>query len=140
MAGYLRSVIVSIALIALVMVSVLPAGAHVATCPSPESANYAKISKTGYNTYKIAGSASCDSWVDLIQIRCWPVHRHTLYWHSHTGAAIEDAAFGQPRVTVGWSNNITGTPGDKYKTHCDMQATHANTVTWSRESGTVTLG
>lgn len=54
-------------------------------------------------------------------------------------AKIGDTNYGVARVTVGWSSNISGTDGDKYKTHCDAYAVHANTITWEIESGTITL-
>lgn len=87
----------------------------------------------------IGGSASCDSWVDIIEIKCWIVHRHSLYWHSHTDTSRDEAVFSGPRAVIPDGGGYRGTVGDKYKTHCDMRARHTNEVKWSRESSTITL-
>ena len=115
-----------------------PAGAHSVQCNTPSVTNYALIERLSNTSYRIAGSASCESTVDWIQIDCWPVHRHSFYWHSHTGANIGDTDFGDHRVAVGWST-VSGTDGDKYKPHCDAAAFHGTTVTWELESLPITL-
>jgi hypothetical protein len=143
----LRRLILGVALIAALPI-IAPAAAtagapsprHVASCPSPDSANYASISPDRiWDEVSYGGSASCNSWVDVIQIKCWVVHRHTLWWHSHSETTRDETVFAGPRVVLPIGGRAVGNNGNKYKTHCDMSARHGNSWSWSRESATVTL-
>jgi hypothetical protein len=111
---------------------------HVVDCNTPASLNYALIERRSDSAYRIAGSGACESAVDLIQIRCWAVHRHTFSWHSHPSTTIEEAYFERSRVVVGWGV-FAGSNNNRYKTHCDISATHGTRSNWSKESGSIVL-
>jgi hypothetical protein len=116
-----------------------PAGPeHVVDCNTPSYLNYALIERRTDTVYRIAGSGACESAVDLIQIKCWAVHRHLLSWHSHHSTDIENAEFDFSRVVVGWGV-FPGSNNNRYKTHCDMSAIHGTISRWSKESPSVVL-
>lgn len=76
----------------------------------------ARISgNTANNTYKVGGALSCSA-AGYLGMRCKPVHRHSLYWHSHAWA-FDITTYNSSLDR--WSGSIAGTNGDTYKAHCE---------------------
>ncbi|MBT2225226.1 hypothetical protein [Nonomuraea sp. NEAU-A123] len=74
--------------------------------------------RSAANTFTFYATGSCGA-NRFGVLRCWPVHRHTLYWHNHEGDArrtsVNGRSFRLPAKTV------HGTNGDTYKINCKYQ-------------------
>lgn len=84
----------------IVAATALTAG-HLLT-PSPAGAAWAEhtvqnaycdltagIERLSGTTYRIRGNGGCVGEANM-RIWCFPVHRHTAYWHSHTNSQVSN--------------------------------------------------
>jgi len=98
----------------------------------------ARISRLSNTSYKIGGTGSCNESVASLTLSCKPVHRHSTYWHSHSGTTFPASS---NRSSISWDwGPLSGTNGDTYKSSCTGQfADHGSTVTRSDESFSINL-
>lgn len=101
---------------------------------APVSAGTTKESKSGHNctitaratwngsanTYSYSGSATCRS-TRFMKVWCFPVHRHSFNWHSHTHDIVQNGPRRTTRLSSGSASNIRGTNGDRYKINCKLE-------------------
>lgn len=124
----------------------LSAGALVATS-SPAGAAWAEtteenaychltagIERLSGSTYRIRGEGGCVGEAEL-RIWCFPVHRHSTYWHSHTDRQVQQGTFG--KTVSASSGTITGGENDTYKTNCKLEVN--GSVQLTAESPSVNL-
>lgn len=87
----------------------------------------AKVSwNTSANTYTYAGSASCGAQRSM-KLWCFPVHRHSFKWHSHTGDIIQNGPRTTRSLSVGPATK-GGTNGDRYKINCKLEVSQGRVV------------
>jgi hypothetical protein len=129
--------VVSIAAAALVAGVTTPASATWAESSAsvPGCTLWAGIERVNDTSYRIRGSASCNTGANL-RIWCFPVHRHSLSWHSHTDQQIADGPRFATSIVVGPAT-FGGTNGDTYKTNCKLERN--GSVLLSVESPSVNL-
>ncbi|MBI2709192.1 MAG: hypothetical protein HYX34_05800 [Actinobacteria bacterium] len=103
-------------------VLLLLAAAALAFSTQPASAGHscstvAKIARLSDTAYNIGGSGSCNMTVASLTVSCKPIHRHSGWWHSHSGVTFP--ASSNTNRTPEWAYGpISGTNGDTYKTSC----------------------
>lgn len=98
----------------------------------------ARAERLSNTSYKIGGTGACDEVVSSLTLSCRPVHRHSTYWHSHSGTTFPGGA---NKSSISWDwGPLGGTNGDTYKANCNGQfAKHGSTVTASDESFNINL-
>lgn len=115
-------------------VAVASVAALMLLAATPASAGSTKESKRGHgctitaratwnssaNTYNYSGSASCNS-TRFMKVWCFPVHRHSFNWHSHTHDIVQNGPRRTTRLSSGSASNIRGTNGDRYKINCKLE-------------------
>lgn len=120
--------------VAVTVVSAVPAAATTgAGCRGN-----AYISRLGNTQYSIQGKMSCTS-EESLRVTCYPVHKHTVGWDSHTSSQIAEGPVNMKAnstLTVGPAT-VGGTDGDTYKTHCNFDKDGSRI--FIDESDTVTL-
>ena len=86
-----------------------------------------------YTSNTSANSFTYDGWADCapaasMKVWCFPVHRHSLSWHSHTGDQTSNGPANTTHLDAGpLSRN--GTNGDTYKINCKLQKNGATILT-----------
>lgn len=82
---------------------------------------FAKIQRLDNTSYQIWGEMRCTDAASL-RITCYPVHKHTVGAHSHTGSQIAEGPrnFKANQLFRLAPSRVSGTDGDRYKTHCNF--------------------
>lgn len=96
---------------------------------------WAGIERINDTSYRIRGSAACNS-AAYLRVWCFPVHRHTFTWDSHTDQQIADGPRYATSITLP-AATFGGTNGDTYKTNCKLERNGSLLLTV--ESPSVTL-
>jgi hypothetical protein len=117
------------AILALSSVPTLAGAASATTATNPATAQItaqrlycganAFISRRNNTQYGISGEITgCHGY---LQIKCWPIHRHSFKWHTH---AMRVNVGRSGRSVSGKSGWIKGTNGDTYKAKCSFYQDH----------------
>lgn len=128
--------------LATLVMATLPMADASARRPAPRShscqAN-ARIERLSNTSYRIGGEGVCDEVVVSLTLNCKPIHRHSTYWHSHSGVTFPPSSNTSSTGTWWWGP-LAGTDGDSYKTSCTGTfSDHGSTVTHTDESVTISL-
>ncbi|GAA3673547.1 hypothetical protein GCM10022224_042260 [Nonomuraea antimicrobica] len=107
---------------------------------TPAWAGTSRVSKSGHgckvtasvnwnssaNRYTYSGKAGCSSRRSM-KLWCFPVHRHSFSWHSHTGDIIQNGPRTTTSLGVGPATK-RGTNGDRYKINCKLEVPRGRVV------------